>query len=641
MNYILHYDVCAIMIFAFTIYFLISQKGMKRVTNKVLLLFVSIGLISSVFDILSAIANSNPEKYSVFIRDLFNYVYLISHNCMPATFLVYILMSMGMYRKFQKWKFVLVLVPLFLVWTLFALNPYMRWIFAYDENGDYYHGKLMIVLYILAFVYMLAGVVHIIVIGKAVSINRRIALVFFVVIGIASVAFQIFYPHMLIELFAQSIGILGIMINTKNEEDTLSSLTGLYNRQAFVDENNIALGNKSNYSIINFKITNLKYYYSLLGLENVNIIIKEIGYWFQKKGKRGTVYYCGDGDFALIMYKAKEGDYERITNEIKEKLSTGWHHEGMDILFNAIISVIKVPENVDTIEKIMLIIDTEFENPSDKVAIDKISVIKGEQLGFLQRNIDVEKAILKAIDNRSFQVYYQPIWDSKTKKIHSAEALIRLFDDDLGFIPPDEFIPLSEKNGTIIKIGTFVFEEVCKILSESKIREYGIEFLEVNLSTIQCMHKKLPEIFKSILDKYSIEPSLINLEITESAAINSPEIFTNTIKKLKEMGFTFTMDDYGTGYSNFSYMFDMDFDIIKLDKSILWNADKSESAKIILNNSIRMLKEMHLQIVMEGVETEVQKQHVTDLGCDYCQGYYFSRPIKKEEFIEFCENYNK
>lgn len=641
MNYILHYDICAIMIFAFTIYFLISQKGMKRIQNRILLVFVSIGLISSIFDILSAVANANPEKYTVLVRDIFNYCYLITHNCMPATFLLYILITIGMYRKFQKWKYVLVLSPLLIILVLFALNPYMKWLFTYDDNDYYCHSDLMIVLYMCALLYMVAGVIYIIVNGKAVSFNRRIALVFFVIVGIASVVFQMFYPHMLVELFAQSIGILGIMINTEDEEDTLSSLTGLYNRQAFVDENNIAIGNKSNYSIINFKITNLKYYYSLLGMDNVNTILKEIGYWFQKKEKKGTVYYCGDGDFALILYKANEEDYDRITTQIKEKLSTGWHHEEMDILFNAIISVIRVPKDVDTIEKIILIIDTEFENPSDKVAIDKISIVKGEQLGFLQRNIDVEKAILKAIDKKSFQVYYQPIWDSKTKKIHSAEALIRLFDDELGFIPPDEFIPISEKNGTIIKIGTFVFEEVCKILSESKIRDYGIEFLEVNLSTIQCMHKKLPEIFKNILDKYSIDSSLINLEITESAAINSPEIFTNTIKRLKEMGFTFTMDDYGTGYSNFSYMFDMDFDIIKLDKSILWNADKSESARIILKNSIRMLREMKLQIVMEGVETETQKQYVTDLGCDYCQGYYFSRPIKKEEFIEFCAEYNQ
>ena len=212
---------------------------------------------------------------------------------------------------------------------------------------------------------------------------------------------------------------------------------------------------------------------------------------------------------------------------------------------------------------------------------------------------------------------------------------------ELGFISPEEFIPISEKTGDIIEIGEFVFEEVCKMFSEQNIKQYGVDFIEVNLSTVQCMQKNLAKRFKEILDKHNVSATSINLEITESAAANSPEMFLNTMSELKDLGFTFSMDDYGTGYSNLSHMYDTDFDIIKLDKSILWNSYKSKKADIILQNTVKMIKEMEHNIVIEGVETEEQKEYVSSLGCDYCQGYYFSKPVDKNEFIEYCKKYNK
>ena len=136
-----------------------------------------------------------------------------------------------------------------------------------------------------------------------------------------------------------------------------------------------------------------------------------------------------------------------------------------------------------------------------------------------------------------------------------------------------------------------------------------------------------------ILDKHNVSASSINLEITESAAANSPEMFLNTMSELKDLGFTFSMDDYGTGYSNLSHMYDTDFDIIKLDKSILWNSYKSKKADIILQNTVKMIKEMEHNIVIEGVETEEQANKLTEMGCDYFQGFLYSKPVNGADFL--------
>ena len=228
----------------------------------------------------------------------------------------------------------------------------------------------------------------------------------------------------------------------------------------------------------------------------------------------------------------------------------------------------------------------------------------------------------------------------------SAEALCRLIDDEFGYIPPDEFIPVAERNGSILEIGRIVFEEACRFYQEGRLRQLGIEYIEVNLSVVQCMSRELEKVFDNVLSKYSIDASRINLEITESATAENQELLFDTIETLKQRGFNFSLDDYGTGYSNIAYMYEMPFSIIKIDKSILWKAlhptsgTGSKNAVIYLENTIRMLKAMDYKILVEGVETMEQKLLLEELGVDYMQGFYFSKPVRKDVFTDYVKVVN-
>ena len=252
----------------------------------------------------------------------------------------------------------------------------------------------------------------------------------------------------------------------------------------------------------------------------------------------------------------------------------------------------------------------------------------------------------KALKNKSFQVYDQPIWDYHTGKVRSAEALCRLIDDEFGFIAPDEFIPIAEQNGTVLEIGRFVFEEVCRFYKEGRLQDLGINYIEVNLSVVQCVSRNIKESFDEILKKYSLDSNCINLEITESATADNHKVLIDTIGKLSESGFSFSLDDYGTGYSNIAYMYEMPFSIIKIDKSILWkamhpeNGEGLDGAIIYLENTIRMLKNMNYYVLVEGVETLEQKMLLERLGCDYFQGFYFSKPVQKQVFADYLKVVN-
>ena len=158
--------------------------------------------------------------------------------------------------------------------------------------------------------------------------------------------------------------------------------------------------------------------------------------------------------------------------------------------------------------------------------------------------------------------------------------------------------------------------------------------VNVNLSVIHCMRPGFVEDTIAIVNKYGVRKKSINFEITESLAADDYEIFKNIISRLKKEGFMFSMDDYGTGYSNVNSIFSLDFDVIKIDKSILWAAEKNELGMTILENTIRMIQQMKLKIQVEGVETLEQIKLLERLKVDYLQGYYFSKPIPKNDLVK-------
>ena len=631
MLYNIHYDIAATFVLMILIYFTLSRKGIKKPQHMMFFIVVLNGLISCIFDIASSIAISYPQSFSVLCRDILNFLYLCTHNMQALLLCLYILTTTGVYIKKNRRFFALLSVPYLITLTTLLLNPVFRWVFYYDANDFYTHGPMMTYLYASAFLYICMAVYYVITKGKSIPKDKLIALVVFAFGGIGSVVIQMMFPTTLIELFIQSLSFLGVLFTLENEADIYNAISKVYNRRAFLEDNDIYIKSKIDYSVISVKLTNINNYQSVLGILAMNEVRFIIAQWLRSFTKNGVVYDCEKDNFCLSLYCISHEEIAHIAETIKTKFESPWLYNEFELDLRVHISIIDIPETADSLDALLAVVD------SNKALGDEV-IMRGKELKALQRSNEVAQAIQKALDNHSFQVYYQPIWNRELGRINSAEALVRLFDEELGEIPPDEFIPIAENEGLIVKVGEVVFRQSCEFYRKNNLAQYGIEYIEVNLSTVQCMYTGLPETFHNILKEYQLPPFRFNLEITESVAVHSPDVFLDTMKRLKEQGFTFSMDDYGTGYSNFSYMFDMDFDIIKLDKSILWNSDTNENAQTILSCTVRMLKDMNFKVLIEGVETKEQLDKVVSLGVDYCQGYYFSRPVPGEKFVDYCQS---
>lgn len=621
--------------FIFSFYIFLRKKNLHRLQSKIFLLILIDGFVCTIADIGSALMLANVTAYPLFLVNLCNYVYLFLQFSVPVLFGFYFIIVTEIIKRHPKVLIISFIVPyIFGVIALFT-NPFTGKVFYYDANMVYTRGFLLELMIYLALVYTVAILGFVIFYRKYIPHKQYPSVILFFLLSMGAVFFQTQNQYFLVQLFAQSIACLFILLTIDNEDDLLNSATGVYNRRTFIQRNQDLQRSKFAYRIMVIKFLNEKYYESVLGVTFMQNVLRFVmRYVGNVVGDVHSVYDCENANFAIIFEKTNKYGEKHMLETLYNKFSSDIVFKDISIAFKVQLCLIHFPKDVTTVENLLTLIDSSEDRVEERVVI-----IQEDHLYFLQRRTAVENAIQKALRNNSFQVHYQPIWDCKTKKIHSAEALVRLIDDDLGFISPEEFIPIAEKNGTIAEIGRLVFDDVCRLISEEKLLSKGIKFIEVNLSVVQCMHRNLATLFKEILEKYSLSSSVINLEITESSAINSFETFSATMQDLRNLGFEFSLDDYGTDHAEASYIFNMDFSIVKIDKGILWQAEKKSSAKIFFLNTVRMLKEIGLKIVVEGVETATQKDIVSSLGCDYCQGYYFSKPLPKEKFIEYCANY--
>jgi EAL domain-containing protein (putative c-di-GMP-specific phosphodiesterase class I) len=349
-------------------------------------------------------------------------------------------------------------------------------------------------------------------------------------------------------------------------------------------------------------------------------------FWFEKN--------CLILKLSDDLKEEKRKTPEEILKEICNRFEEPWRFGWIQSMLSAAFITANCPEEIPTMDDFQKVI-----NRVPREEMEAGDVLPVRRLLSENEDAHILEAIRRALKDRSFQVYYQPIYSTKEKKVVAAEALIRLFDPEYGFIPPEEMIMMAEREGYILEIGEIVFTEVCRFYSENYLDKMGIRYIEVNLSAVQCMQQRLAEEFMEIMRRFNISSEKINFEITETSAMISNAVVSHNISHFELHGVSLSLDDYGTGYSNISYLYNLPFMFMKVDKSILWSAESNEKADIILRNIFRMAQRLHLKVVMEGVETEEQIRKLLELKCDYFQGFYFSKPVCGKDFMEYVRNF--
>lgn len=637
-RYNLNFDVCAIIMCALLALYLVFFKNLHvRRTRSFFMIALCMLICSSSELVMDIIRNNNGITFTNTQAEFVTFLSHVSHNSIPFLLTLYFLTLTGLWHGISRRNFTLISLPEIILLLTHVIPPVRHLIYYYQGNCLYTRGPLYCLYYFIVIFYFLLYLAALI--TKHASIQKD-NMIYSIILGTGfalAMIIGIINPYLRITNFIQSLILTGAFFMHENDNIYLDKVTGVYNARRLMEDSYALFHSSQSTYILSIKLQDLNDYLLLIGLSAMTEVLHQMGAWMLSiANEKVNFFRVGNGEFAVLLYNADKDKTADIATRIRERFSQSWKYSDDDsITIPAQIWISSIPDRISTEEQILSFSESAFNTDLPQNQIYVADEMKEEGR---ERRVNV--AIRRALANDSFEVYYQPIYDTSSEKICSCEALVRMTDPELGPVSPEEFIKVAERTGTVSRIGSIVFEKVCQFISTKNPAQYGMNFIEVNLSPIQCMNQNLPSEFSSIMKKYHVNPEQIVLEITESAVIHNEGKVNNVIQELKNCGFRFALDDFGTGQANYSYVRHFPFSIIKIDKSFLWAADKDHADRAVLRNMLNLVKDLNLKSVVEGVETEVQKERLIKNGVNYLQGYYYSKPVPEDSFIEYLKKFN-
>lgn len=636
MNFIVHYDIAALIL---TVTILIHYYLKDRIytkTSGMFRLLMWVHLIACLLDLGTAVMINHAGSLPNVLQYILNGAYCFAVYGRTPIYLGYLIcVTKGVNVQWDKKDFLKVWGLAVVEALLIITTPWTRFVFYFDESGVYHHGPLFDFLYVITALYFVMALVQAIV-QRATLKKMQVATVqIYTIMNIIAIMVEMFSHHFLVAQFVASLAILLIYFSMENPEDYSDKKLGVFNRDGLVLRLTGMVDKKKGFRVMGVPVQGLKYLNDTIGVDNNVLLLKEVAEFFCHIGGVKNVFHVSNFGFAII-YKDDEYAEDCLMDAVRQRFEKPFYLNNMEVSLEAPMAVVHYPEDAGTIDNLIDLLDYAM---NEAVHGEEHVVVRAneELLNKKRREGQVLRAMKTALREQTFQVFYQPIYSVEEKRYTAAEALIRMPMTEIGFIGPDEFIPIAEKNGMILEIGEFVFRTVCEFMVKEQIWEKGIENIHVNLSVVQCMQERLAQNFLDIMEGYELPCSRINLEVTETAAVVSSECLSSNMNKLVANGVKFALDDYGTGFSNATSLIEYPYNTIKIDKGVVWAAMENENAMKVLTHSVAMIKSLDMNIVAEGVETLEQADELANMGCDFFQGYYYSKPVEARDFVSLLD----
>ncbi len=494
----------------------------------------------------------------------------------------------------------------------------------------YTAGPAVMVTYLFTGMFILVNIVFTLAKRKQANHRRSQVILSWLALWLAAAVVQFFNNELLLVGYAGALGVLVIFFRLENPEYLTDAVTGLFNQDGLLLYARKLYNEKKSFSLMSI--------WWNLGISQADEGAREQAVMaaFAKrlpKLDNTRVFKMADDEVWMIFE-----DMEHVDDTVEKVRSfVEYGRRELGGMAQAAFTYMPDAAMVGDYQEMVHLMQYARWKSSDHSATN-FKEVDFDFVEQMRKEKSMEQMLDEAMKEDRIEVYYQPIFSTKAKKFVSAEALVRMRDRDGNLVPPGAFIAVAEANGKILQLGEIVFEKVCRFFTKEQLEQYGLHYIEVNLSVVQCGYPGLADDYIGIMEKYQINPKYINLEITESASMAAKKTLLENMRRLMEYGVYFSLDDFGTGQSNLNYIVDMPVNIVKFDREMSQAFFQDEKAKYVMNAAMQMIHGMKLKIVSEGIETEDQYLAMEELSIDYIQGYYFSKPLPEAAFLAFLQS---
>ena len=610
---------------------MISYLSRPRLPLRINRVFLGI-LIAELFVILTESAalyvNNNFRAFnSPELVYLVNIAFYLFYLARAFLFFAFSCMSVKVYihKQFMRW---LVRLPL-IVFSLILLSTVkFGGVFSVIEKHGYIDGPLNFTMPLCTIVYVLITIIILLVKRSNISGLELLGAIGYNGILLLAAMMRIFWPHNLMVNLFSFLSIIICYLTFENPDIYLSDRGSVFNQRALKAVIEQSIGDKDTYRALGFVIRGYMEERGIYGAAQIDRGITMISEFLREKYPKHLIFYVRNGEFVIFDREAL--NIYRIHEELDARFKQPWRMRDTDLYLS--VSFVKVGAEAN-----ILSADALIDNMMIALERSSHSALADNEMYDLDTTNDIEelvrvkKALERSVDNNLVEVFLQPVVKSGTGELAGAEALARIRSEDGKIISPAEFIPIAENSGYINLLGEQVFAKVCQFVNSNGFSKTGLKFVNVNLSPIQCMRSDLSERFIAIQKRYRAEPERIHLEITEQSLGDSESIIKQVVH-LKSAGFDFALDDYGSGYSNLTRLKYYPFSNVKFDMEVVRGYCRNRDQ--LVPSLINVLKQLGYTITAEGIETTEMADDMTALGCDYLQGYLYSKPLPIDDFVK-------
>lgn len=499
----------------------------------------------------------------------------------------------------------------------------------YKSDGlvTYSYGPACTVTYIFAPFFMIMTFFIVLYYHKKLTANILGAVTFWIGFEFICAGLQFLFPRILFVGFASSMGLAVVYLEMENPALQLDKNSGLFNLttlQQYIED----FYRKD----IPFSYITIRIIYDVAVPAEINRMTVKNTASVIKSIKDAKSFYIGQSEFMLVFRDPGTAEEEAgHLNMLMHDICHSGENDFIEILD-------KEGHRADSLAEIreMTGSDVITSHPDNS-----IFMITDETYERFRQTKTIIKEIDDALAENRVEAFFQPIYSISESSFTGAEALTRIRRKDGSLLSPGLFIPISEKTGQITKIGDRMFEKTLDIIKNGGVRDLGVRFIDVNLSALQCENETLSERYLGAMERAGVPPEMFCFEITETAMIGSRKRAMQNLENFRAAGCSCSLDDFGNGESNLNYVIDLPINFIKADRSMVIKYTTSDKVNLVMNLIIHMAKGLSLKTVAEGVETDSVLEAMKELKIDYIQGFYFSKPLPREEYIKFLQENNK
>ena len=606
---------------------------MKRGSNRRLRsrLFLT-ALFITLYDCLTGIMNTliidsdlsfNVKYALIYFNKL---TYYATHFAFVPIFALYIILVCNVFHRYKnRFKMAIFFGPSFLLEIAVLTNPLTGFIIANNNTLDLPRGSGVYVAYAISAFYLLFCFYLLAKYWHSMNHLQKIALFYFLGLAVTGVIVQMVFSDIICELLAESLGLMGIMIMIEKDDYRLDYKTRVNNRIALMQDLKSSINVGKEFYAICVRIVNADIYRRLMGYEGYDIILTKVANFLKGIDYRYDVYRTTGGNFYLLCSDVSELTVDGIIDQIVRRFNQSFEVDGGATNVKAKIICVKSPDEFNDAYDILRLSETNIDD------VER-SVFRGKDLGFLLRNIDVEKAIINGMAGDAFRVLYHPIYYQKTMSVHSAEALLTLNDPTMGKIQFSEFMAIAQDTGVVDELEFRMIESVVQFISSGVIKsEMDINIFAIHIMSLQVLTQELVDKVRGYIQKYSVNPAMLRFIVSDTIATQAQDVLGYIIDEFNKIGVRFILLNHDSGFLGLDVSTIDKFDGVDIDvKRHLETADRYQG-DITLKNRVNMISQLGKLVILSGIDSKEIYDRIKDVKAEFLLGEYLSPMVTKNE----------